>query len=192
MERISVPPARIVNVTCNQRSWSVRPSAWNRFSIALCSESTRTINGCRKKTCSISACVTPCFSFLRAFPSSQSNPTIWDRSTSQYMSDIYKTKRESQGFSSRSDRNQRHCFLVNLTAAIGTIAIGIKLRLIEPNPIDRCFTQCTSLASCQTIGPGSADRCDLRGRFRHRTQGSLSPEKSGETRMRSFAENLPP
>ena len=69
-----VPPPRSVNVTCNHRSVSVRPRAWNRRSRWLCFKSSARSNGAFRKTCSTSGLVTPCFSFFLALPSSQSNP----------------------------------------------------------------------------------------------------------------------
>ena len=56
------------------------PNAGSRGSCWLWTGSSKNSNGALKKTCSASALDTPCFSFFRAFPSSQSKPLILRRS----------------------------------------------------------------------------------------------------------------
>ncbi len=80
MTLIKVPEALNVSVMCSNRPASVRPNAWMRSSVWLWLASSSMSNGALKKTCSASAIETPCFSFLRALPLSQSKPVILPKS----------------------------------------------------------------------------------------------------------------
>src|SRR5450830_381197 len=69
-----------------------------RDSFWLCVASSKSSRGALKKTCSASAMETPCFSFLRSLPSSQSNPAILFRSVIYvYYHDIQKISQAPLG-----------------------------------------------------------------------------------------------
>ena len=78
--RSNLPLLRRVKVMCSMRASSLLPIAQNLDSIWLCLTSDTTTNGWLKKTCSASAIETPCLSFLRALPVSQSKPVTCAKS----------------------------------------------------------------------------------------------------------------
>src|SRR6266478_6301123 len=91
---ILLPSPRKVKLMCSRRPSSALPSACKRGSRSLCFASATTSSGELKNTCSASAVETPCFSFLRAFPSSQSKPVMIARSImAVYYGNIHKYSR---------------------------------------------------------------------------------------------------